>query len=32
MVEKTTEPQFVEFIVEDDTSKEQPEFNVRVWE
>ena len=32
MVEKTTEPQFVEFIIEDDTSKEQPEFNVRVWE
>jgi len=32
IVEKTTEPQFVEYTIEDDTSKEQPEFNVRVWE
>ena len=32
MVDKTTEPQFVEFTIEDDTSKEQPEFNARVWE
>ena len=32
LIEKTTEPQFVEFTIEDDTSKEQPEFNVRVWE
>ena len=32
MVDKTTEPQFVEFTIVDDTSKEQPEFNARVWE
>ncbi len=32
MIDKTTEPQFVEFTIEDDTSKEQPEFNARVWE
>jgi len=32
MVDKTTEPQFVEFTIEDDASKEQPEFNARVWE
>lgn len=32
VVEKTTEPQFVEFTIEDDASKEQPEFNARVWE
>lgn len=32
VVEKTTEPQFVEFTIEDDISKEQPEFNARVWE
>jgi len=31
-VDKTTEPQFVEFTIEDDTSKEQPAFNARVWE
>ena len=31
-IEKTTEPQFVEFIIEDDSSKEQPQFDVRVWE
>ena len=32
VIEKTTEPQFVEFIITDDTSKEQPQFDVRVWE
>jgi hypothetical protein len=32
VVDKTTEPQFVEFTVEDNASKEQPEFNARVWE
>lgn len=32
MIEKSTEPQFVEFIISDDISKEQPEFDVRVWE
>ncbi len=31
-IEKTTEPQFVEFIITDDSSKEQPVFDVRVWE
>ena len=32
MLEKTSEPQFVEFIIKDDTSKEQPEFDARIWE
>jgi len=32
VIEKTTEPQFVEFMIADDTGKEQPQFNVRVWE
>jgi hypothetical protein len=32
IIEKTTEPQFVEFIITDNSSKEQPEFDVRVWE
>jgi hypothetical protein len=32
VIEKTTEPQFVEFIIADDTGKEQPQFDVRVWE
>ncbi len=32
VVNKTTEPQFVEFTIDDDASKEQPEFNARVWE
>jgi len=32
VVEKTTEPQFVEFTIVDDVSKEQPEFDARVWE
>ena len=31
-IEKTSEPQFVEFIIKDDSSKEQPEFDVRIWE
>ena len=32
VIAKTTEPQFVEFIIADDTGKEQPQFDVRVWE
>lgn len=32
VIEKTTEPQFVEFQIKDDTGKEQPQFDVRVWE
>lgn len=32
VIEKTTEPQFVEFLIADDTGKEQPQFDVRVWE
>ena len=32
VIEKTTEPQFVEFMIDDDTGKEQPQFDVRVWE
>lgn len=32
VIEKTTEPQFVEFMITDDTGKEQPQFDVRVWE
>lgn len=32
VIEKTSEPQFVEFSVEDDGSKEQPVFNARTWE
>jgi hypothetical protein len=32
VIEKTTEPQFVEFMIADDTAKEQPQFDVRVWE
>ncbi|MCP4490855.1 MAG: AraC family transcriptional regulator [Gammaproteobacteria bacterium] len=32
MLEKTSEPQFVEFTIQADSSKEQPEFNARVWE
>ena len=31
-IEKTTEPQFIEFMIADDTGKEQPQFDVRVWE
>ncbi len=32
VIEKTSEPQFVEFVIEDDSRKEQPQFDVRVWE
>ena len=32
VIEKTAEPQFVEFMIADDTGKEQPQFDVRVWE
>ena len=32
VIEKTSEPQFVEFTIADDTGKEQPQFEVRVWE
>lgn len=32
VIEKTSEPQFVEFVIEDDSQKEQPRFDVRVWE
>ncbi len=32
IIDKTGEPQFVEFSIEDDSSKEQPEFNARIWE
>jgi len=32
VIDKTTEPQFVEFIIADDTAKEQPVFNARIWE
>ena len=32
VIEKTLEPQFVEFMIADDTGKEQPQFEVRVWE
>ena len=30
--EKTMDPQFVELKIVDDTSKEQPDFSVKVWE
>jgi hypothetical protein len=32
VIEKSSEPQFVEFSVEDDEGKEQPVFNARTWE
>ncbi len=32
VIEKSTEPQFVEFLITDDTAKEQPSFDVRIWE
>ena len=32
VIEKTTEPQLVEFMIADDTGNEQPQFDVRVWE
>ena len=31
-IEKTTDPQYVELKIIDNTTKEQPEFNVKVWE
>ncbi len=31
-IEKGADPQFVEFMIIDDTSKEQPEFKTRIWE
>jgi hypothetical protein len=32
IINKTSEPQFVEFLVEGNESKEQPIFNARIWE
>jgi hypothetical protein len=32
VIEKSSEPQFVEFSIEDDDNKEQPVFNARTWE
>ena len=32
VLEKSSEPQFVEFIIKDDSTKEQPEFDARIWE
>ena len=32
VIEKSSEPQFVEFTITDDTAKEQPSFDARVWE
>ncbi|MCP4429962.1 MAG: AraC family transcriptional regulator [Gammaproteobacteria bacterium] len=32
LVEKSSEPQFVEFTIADDSSKEQPVFDARIWE
>jgi hypothetical protein len=32
VIEKSSEPQFVEFTITDDTAKEQPSFDVRIWE
>jgi len=32
VIEKTSEPQFIEFMIIDDTLKEQPRFDVRFWE
>jgi hypothetical protein len=32
VIEKTVEPQFVEFVIADDTAKEQPRFDARIWE
>ncbi len=31
-LEKTGEPQFVEFTIKDDGTKEQPEFDAKIWE
>ena len=32
VIEKTSEPQFIEFTVADDSSKQQPVFDARIWE
>lgn len=32
VTEKTAEPQFVEFIIKDDSRKEQPEFDAKIWQ
>ena len=32
VIEKSSEPQFVEFMISDDTAKEQPSFDARIWE
>ena len=32
VIDKSTEPQFVEFMITDDTAKEQPSFDARIWE
>ena len=32
VIEKSTEPQFIEFSITDDTAREQPSFDVRIWE
>ena len=32
VIEKSSEPQFVEFMITDDTAKEQPSFDARIWE
>ncbi|MCP4877579.1 MAG: AraC family transcriptional regulator [Gammaproteobacteria bacterium] len=32
VIQKSTEPQFVEFRIADDTGKEQPQFDARIWE
>lgn len=32
VIEKTSEPQFIEFTVADDSDKQQPVFDARIWE
>jgi len=32
VIDKSSEPQFVEFMISDDTAKEQPSFDARIWE
>lgn len=32
VIDKSTDPQFVEFTITDDTAKEQPSFDARIWE
>ena len=32
VIEKSSEPKFVEFMITDDTAKEQPSFDARIWE